>query len=120
MMIDNGNHLLLSGNHTALAYLQTIGASDRLVGPAAAEFPFIDLAANERWTLQPLKEIHFDPAYELSNPSYTVSRKYITMLLLLAVCLGGLTVVTGCDDKKTTATTSTHTSGGAATTTVVK
>ena len=53
MMIDNGNHLLLSGNHAALAYVKAIGASDRLVGPATAEFPFIDLATNERWTLRP-------------------------------------------------------------------
>lgn len=53
MMIDNGNHLLLSGNHAALAYVKAIGASDRLVGPATAEFPFIDLATNERWTLHP-------------------------------------------------------------------
>jgi squalene-associated FAD-dependent desaturase len=53
MTIDNGNHLLLSGNSTALAYLRTIGAEDRLVGPSAAEFPFIDLATNERWLLRP-------------------------------------------------------------------
>ena len=43
MVIDNGNHLLLSGNHAALAYLATIGAADRLVGPDAAEFAFVDL-----------------------------------------------------------------------------
>ena len=36
MMIDNGNHLLLSGNTAALAYLRTIGAEDRLAGPATA------------------------------------------------------------------------------------
>lgn len=53
MTIDNGNHLLLSGNAAALDYLQTIGAGDRLVGPAAAEYPFIDLAAGKRWLLQP-------------------------------------------------------------------
>jgi squalene-associated FAD-dependent desaturase len=53
MIIDNGNHLLLSGNHATLAYLKAIGASERLVGPATAEFPFIDLATNERWTLRP-------------------------------------------------------------------
>ena len=53
MIIDNGNHLLLSGNHATLAYVQAIGAADRLVGPATAEFPFIDLATNERWTLRP-------------------------------------------------------------------
>jgi squalene-associated FAD-dependent desaturase len=52
MMIDNGNHLLLSGNHAALAYLATIGAADRLVGPDAAAFAFIDLATNERWMVR--------------------------------------------------------------------
>ena len=28
MTIDNGNHLLLSGNHAALAYLRDVGAAD--------------------------------------------------------------------------------------------
>ncbi|HEX4411050.1 MAG TPA: hydroxysqualene dehydroxylase HpnE [Xanthobacteraceae bacterium] len=51
MMIDNGNHLLLSGNRAALAYLNDIGAADRLIGPKHAEFPFVDLASGERWTL---------------------------------------------------------------------
>ena len=50
--IDNGNHLLLSGNRAALGYLDTIGASDRLFGPSTASFPFIDLASKERWTLR--------------------------------------------------------------------
>ncbi len=53
MMIDNGNHLVLSGNISALAYLDEIGARDRLIGPQHAEFPFVDLATNERWTLRP-------------------------------------------------------------------
>jgi squalene-associated FAD-dependent desaturase len=52
MMIDNGNHLLLSANHAALSYLETIGAARGLVGPAAADFAFIDLASGERWTLR--------------------------------------------------------------------
>ena len=50
--IDNGNHLLLSGNRAALGYLETIGARDRLTGPASATFPFVDLATSERWTLR--------------------------------------------------------------------
>ena len=45
MTIDNGNHLLLSGNRAALDYLRDIGAERRLIGPAAAEFPFVDLAS---------------------------------------------------------------------------
>jgi hydroxysqualene dehydroxylase len=52
MVIDNGNHLLLSGNHAALAYLEAIGAAGRLMGPPAAEFAFMDLASGERWTLR--------------------------------------------------------------------
>src|SRR6266567_9114073 len=35
--IDNGNHLVLSGNHATMDYLRRIGAADRLIGPAEAE-----------------------------------------------------------------------------------
>jgi len=52
MVIDNGNHLLLSANHAALDYLRTIGAADRLVGPDKAEFAFVDLKTDERWTVR--------------------------------------------------------------------
>jgi squalene-associated FAD-dependent desaturase len=52
MVIDNGNHLLLSANHAALAYLATIGARDRLAGPDKAEFAFIDLKTRERWMVR--------------------------------------------------------------------
>jgi hydroxysqualene dehydroxylase len=52
MMIDNGNHLLLSGNEAALSYLGSIGATDRVVGPPTAEFPFFDFANGERWALR--------------------------------------------------------------------
>jgi squalene-associated FAD-dependent desaturase len=52
MMIDNGNHLVLSGNHAVMGFVEAIGSAAGLVGPAAAEFPFVDLAANERWTLR--------------------------------------------------------------------
>jgi squalene-associated FAD-dependent desaturase len=51
MMIDNGNHLVLSGNHAVVDFAQTIGSAAGLVGPAAAEFPFVDLFTNERWTV---------------------------------------------------------------------
>ncbi len=49
--IDNGNHLLLSGNWAALGYLKDIGAEDSLTGPETAEFPFLDLKTNERWSV---------------------------------------------------------------------
>jgi squalene-associated FAD-dependent desaturase len=52
MVIDNGNHLVLSGNTAALAYLDLLGARDRLAAASAADFPFIDLATGERWTVR--------------------------------------------------------------------
>lgn len=52
LTIDNGNHLLLSGNSAAMAYLAEIGATEALGGPAAPVFPFVDLARGERWTLR--------------------------------------------------------------------
>jgi len=53
LRIDNGNHLLLSGNIAAMAYLDTIGASGTLTGPRQPLFPFIDIPSGERWTLRP-------------------------------------------------------------------
>ena len=52
-LIDNGNHLLLSGNRSALVYLDAIGARNTLLGPAEASFPFLDLATGQRWTVRP-------------------------------------------------------------------
>lgn len=50
--IDNGNHLTFSGNQAVNAYLATIGASDRLVGPAHADFAFVDLRVAARWRMR--------------------------------------------------------------------
>jgi hydroxysqualene dehydroxylase len=53
MTIDNGNHLILSGNHAALSFLRTIGTEHMLRCPTGTEFPFVDLATGERWHLRP-------------------------------------------------------------------
>lgn len=53
MRIDNGNHLLLSGNDAAMAFLTTIGARDSMTGPGSAYFPFMDLVSGESWTVEP-------------------------------------------------------------------
>lgn len=50
--IDNGNHLILSGNRSALAFLKRIGAQDRVSGPSSAEFFFVDHATGDRWKLR--------------------------------------------------------------------
>lgn len=53
LTIDNGNHLLLSGNRAALDYAERIGGMAALSAPAEAKFDFADLGTGERWTLHP-------------------------------------------------------------------
>jgi hydroxysqualene dehydroxylase len=50
--IDNGNHLLIAGNRSAMRYLEAIGARDTLTGPKAPAYPFLDRASGERWVLR--------------------------------------------------------------------
>jgi squalene-associated FAD-dependent desaturase len=52
-VIDNGNHLVLSGNRGIYEYLRTVGAERALVGPERAEFSFANLATGERWRFKP-------------------------------------------------------------------
>jgi squalene-associated FAD-dependent desaturase len=51
--LDNGNHMLLSGNTSAFAYIDAIGARDRFTGPDDPVFPFLDLKSGREWTLRP-------------------------------------------------------------------
>jgi squalene-associated FAD-dependent desaturase len=51
LTIDNGNHLLLSGNRHALAYARSIGTEAGLVGPKLAQFAFVDISTGQRWQL---------------------------------------------------------------------
>jgi squalene-associated FAD-dependent desaturase len=53
LTIDNGNHLVLSGNRTTLEFLDRIGSRHALNGPPTAAFPFADLTTGERWLLRP-------------------------------------------------------------------
>jgi hydroxysqualene dehydroxylase len=52
LRIDNGNHLLLSGNHAAIDYVRRIGSLATLQGPRSAAFDFADLRSGERWRLR--------------------------------------------------------------------
>lgn len=52
LVIDNGNHLVLSGNRHVLDYARRIGSEHGLQGPDKAEFPFVDLADGRRWLLR--------------------------------------------------------------------
>lgn len=53
LTIDNGNHLVLSGNESALAFLDMIGGRDLLTAADRAEFTFHDVQSGERWVLRP-------------------------------------------------------------------
>ncbi len=53
LTIDNGNHLILSGNTAAIDFIDVIGSRQKLVWPDAAEFAFCEIASGERWTLRP-------------------------------------------------------------------
>ena len=53
LRIDNGNHLLMSGNRAAMAYLDQVGARHTMAGPGFAHFPFLDVANGKRWALAP-------------------------------------------------------------------
>lgn len=51
--IDNGNHLVVSGNLAAMAYISEIGAQATFATQDKAIFPFVDLATGERWQVRP-------------------------------------------------------------------
>ena len=51
--IDNGNHLILSGNRSALDYAELIGGSGALTIADEAVFDFAEPSAGLRWRLRP-------------------------------------------------------------------
>ena len=51
--IDNGNHLLLSGNTAAFGYIAEIGSAGLFRGPMLPVFPFMDIKSGERWSVRP-------------------------------------------------------------------
>jgi squalene-associated FAD-dependent desaturase len=89
MEIDNGNHLVLSGNKAALSYLDIIGARTGLTAPPSASFPFIDLATGERWTVSandgPIPWWILDPARRV--PGARLS-EYLALAKLLRAKAG--------------------------------
>jgi hydroxysqualene dehydroxylase len=51
-LVDNGNHLVLSGNVDIAAYVKAIGAEHTFDTAAEAAFDFCDLERDERWTVR--------------------------------------------------------------------
>lgn len=50
--IDNGNHLVLSGNVAVQDYLELSGANETVTRHKEPLFPFMDLETGARWTLR--------------------------------------------------------------------
>lgn len=48
-LIDNGNHLILSGNDAVFDYLKSIDSVDSLTGSGYPLYPFFELDENQRW-----------------------------------------------------------------------
>ena len=53
LVIDNGNHLVLSGNGAVARFRERVGApADTLAGPPHADFAFKDLSDGAAWTVR--------------------------------------------------------------------
>jgi squalene-associated FAD-dependent desaturase len=82
MHIDNGTHLLLSGNHAAIGYLNAIGVTPEF---APADFHFVDGANGERWMLrlgdQRIPWWIFSPSSRVPGTSITDYLKLAPLLL---------------------------------------
>ncbi|RQR51666.1 FAD-binding protein [Burkholderia sp. Bp9126] len=50
--VDSGLHRVFAGQAATQRYLRAIGATDQLAGPALPEFPVVDVASQQRWTLR--------------------------------------------------------------------
>ncbi len=84
MHIDNGTHLLLSGNHSAVDYLKAIGIAPEF---APANFRFVDGTTGESWVLRlgngGLPWWMFDAGSRVPNTSL------LDYLKLLPLLIGG-------------------------------
>jgi squalene-associated FAD-dependent desaturase len=97
MTIDNGNHLVLSGNHATLAFLDKIGARDQLSSPHNGGIAFADLSTGKRWTVRAndgrLPWWVFDPSRRVPG---TRAWDYLAVLRLLRAREGAVSDVFDC------------------------
>jgi squalene-associated FAD-dependent desaturase len=81
--IDNGNHLLLSGNKATMAFLRRTGMLDSLTGPSRPVFPFFDVHSGAHWKLR--MNLGRLPWWIFSSPMRvpgTKARDYLSLLKL--------------------------------------
>jgi len=85
LTIDNGNHLVLSGNPAVARFRSQIRATAPLAGPEHADFTFQDLKTGKRWTVR----INDGPIpWWIAAPSRRVPGSRVTDYLPLAKLLG--------------------------------
>ncbi|MGB9152794.1 MAG: hydroxysqualene dehydroxylase HpnE [Alphaproteobacteria bacterium] len=87
--IDNGNHMVLSGNVAVQDYLYLSHALDTMGGPGAPIFPFIDFGNGERWTIKMNKGSI--PWWVFSKNRRVPGTKVIDYLSALPVLMSGAT-----------------------------
>lgn len=82
--VDNGNHLVLTGNSSAFKYLAQIGADQNFTGPKDAEFAFYEVSGAKRWLVKPNAGVIpwwiFDPNRRVPG---TNPRDYLSFLPLV-------------------------------------
>lgn len=84
--IDNGNHLIMSGNKSALGFLERIGVGrDVLTGPDGAQYPFVDVSTGARWSVRindgPIPFWVFDPSSRVPDTKLTDYLKALPIAL---------------------------------------
>ena len=84
METDNGNHLMLSGNHHALSYLEKIGGLEQLALSPDARLQFTDLRNGDRWAIAPpTGKFPFGILSKTSRPPEARLRDYLEILKLM-------------------------------------
>ncbi len=82
--IDNGGHILLGANADALAFLDIVGGRAAMQEVAPAQFPFLDLASGETWSIRPNRgPIPWWPFAPSRRAPKTHGRDYLAALCLL-------------------------------------
>lgn len=78
--VDNGSHMVLSGNRSLLDYARRTGGASALDVVRPAAFPFLDLRDGRRWTLKLGGLWLFDPARRVPG---TTAADYLAALRTL-------------------------------------
>ncbi|ANE49740.1 ABC transporter permease [Flavisolibacter tropicus] len=80
---DNWNFTSNGYTYVRLQNINAVASVNSALAAIVKKYGAEERDRNKQMYLQPLSEVHFDTTFENSNPTYTVSKKYLTMLWLL-------------------------------------